>query len=83
MIKKVFSGPVAIFILLLLLFFSLRMISSASMNVEQFQQLYYLLLAVNLPYGDDGTEFGGIDTGVSDDPLSVGASLFAQLAWYF
>lgn len=48
MINKVFSGPVAIFILLILLFFSLRMISSASMNVEQFQQLYYLLLAVNL-----------------------------------
>ena len=47
------------------------------------QQDLQLLLAVNLPYGDDGTEFGGIDTGVSDDPLSVGASLFAQLAWYF
>jgi hypothetical protein len=47
------------------------------------QQDLQLLLAVNLPYGDDGTEFGGIDTGVSDDPLSVGASLFAQRAWYF
>lgn len=48
MIKKVFSGPVAILLLLLMLFFSLRMISSASMDAEQFQQLYYLLLAVNL-----------------------------------
>lgn len=48
MIKKLFSGPVAIIILLILLFFSLRMISSASMDAEQFQQLYYLLLAVNL-----------------------------------
>ena len=48
MIRKAFSGPVAIFIMLLMLFFSLRMISSASMDAEQFQQLYYLLLAVNL-----------------------------------
>jgi hypothetical protein len=47
------------------------------------QQDLQLLLALNLPRGDDGSEFGGIDTGVSDDPLSVGASLFAQLAWYF
>ena len=48
MIKKVFNGPVAIFIMLLLLFLSLRMISSTSMGAEQFQQLYYMLLAVNL-----------------------------------
>ncbi|MCU7837291.1 MAG: HAMP domain-containing protein [gamma proteobacterium symbiont of Taylorina sp.] len=48
MIKKLFSGPVAIIILLLLLFFSLRIISSAVMDVAQFQQLYYILLAVNL-----------------------------------
>ena len=48
MIKKIFNGPVAIVILLLLLFFSLRIISSAVMDVEQFQQLYYILLSVNL-----------------------------------
>ncbi|RKZ95414.1 MAG: two-component sensor histidine kinase, partial [Gammaproteobacteria bacterium] len=48
MIRNAFSGPVALFIMLLMLFFSLRMISSASMDAEQFQQLYYLLLAVNL-----------------------------------
>lgn len=48
MIKKIFNGPVAILILLLLLFFSLRIISSAVMDVEQFQQLYYILLSVNL-----------------------------------
>ncbi len=48
MIRKVFSGPLAIFILVILLLFSLRMINSASMDAEQFQQLYYLLLAVNL-----------------------------------
>ncbi len=48
MIRKLFGGPLAIFILILLLLISLRMINSASMDAEQFQQLYYLLLAVNL-----------------------------------
>lgn len=48
MIKKIFNGPLAVFIMLLVLFFSLRMISSSSMDVEQFQQLYYFLLTVNL-----------------------------------
>ncbi len=48
MIKKIFNGPMAILLLLLLLFFSLRIISSAVMDVEQFQQLYYILLSVNL-----------------------------------
>ena len=47
------------------------------------QQDLQLLLALNLPYGDDGSEFGGIDSGISEDPLSVGTSLLAQLAWYF
>lgn len=48
MIKTLFSGPMAIFVILLMLFFSLYFISSASMDAEQFQQLYYLLLTVNL-----------------------------------
>lgn len=48
MIKKLVNGPAAIFVMLLVLFFSLRMISSSSMDAEQFQQLYYLLLTVNL-----------------------------------
>jgi len=47
------------------------------------QQDLQLLLALNLPYGDDGSEFGGIDSGISEDPLSVGTSLLVQLAWYF
>ena len=47
------------------------------------QQDLQLLLAINLPHGDDGTEFGGIEAPGSGEPLSVGASLFAQLAWYF
>jgi nitrogen fixation/metabolism regulation signal transduction histidine kinase len=48
MIKKLFSGPLAVFLILLILFFSLRMISSSTMDADQFQQLYYLLLTVNL-----------------------------------
>jgi hypothetical protein len=42
-----------------------------------------LLLALNLPSGSDGSEFGGIDSGVEGRPLASGNSLFAQLAWYF
>ena len=48
MINKIFSGPMAIIVILLSLFFSLRTISSAVMDVAQFQQIYYILLAVNL-----------------------------------
>lgn len=48
MIRRIFTGPMVILTLLLLLFFSLRIISSAVMDVEQFQQLYYILLSVNL-----------------------------------
>ncbi len=48
MMKKLFYGPLAIFVMLIILFFSLRMISSSTMDAEQFQQLYYLLLTVNL-----------------------------------
>ena len=46
-------------------------------------QNWQLLLAVNLPVGDSGTEFGGIDSGVQGLQLSQGASVFTQLAWYF
>ncbi|MCZ6831189.1 MAG: hypothetical protein O7F73_16690 [Gammaproteobacteria bacterium] len=46
-------------------------------------QNWQLLLALNLPVGDSGTEFGGIDSGVEGLQLSQGASLFTQLAWYF
>ena len=47
------------------------------------QQDLQLLLALNLPTGSDGSEFGGVDSGVGDRPLAVGTSLFAELAWYF
>jgi len=42
-----------------------------------------LLLAINLPAGSDGSEFGGIDSGIPGRPLATGNSLFAELAWYF
>jgi hypothetical protein len=46
-------------------------------------QSWQLLLAANLPFGADGTEFGGLDSGVDNLRLSSGPSLFAQLAFYF
>jgi hypothetical protein len=42
-----------------------------------------LLASLNVPVGADGTEFGGIGTGLPDSYLSTGAGVFAQLAWYF
>jgi len=48
MIKKLFNGPFAVALILLMLFFSLRMINSSSMDAARFQQLYYVLLAVNI-----------------------------------
>ena len=42
-----------------------------------------ILAALSLPVGPDGTEYGGIDSGIPDKQLSSGASIFAQLAWYF
>jgi hypothetical protein len=65
-----------------------RNLDDDSMLVQIFsqhdlQQDLQLLLGTNLPSGSDGSEFGGIDSGVPDQPLAVGASLFAELAWYF
>lgn len=42
-----------------------------------------LLGSINLPIGPDGSEFGGIETGLPDRYLSRGVGLFAQFAWYF
>lgn len=42
-----------------------------------------ILAALSLPVGPDGTEYGGIDSGIPGKQLSSGASIFAQLAWYF
>jgi hypothetical protein len=47
------------------------------------QQNLQLLLALNLPDGREGSEFGGIDSTIDGKPLAFGASIVAQLAWYF
>jgi hypothetical protein len=47
------------------------------------QQDLQLLLALNLPTGEDGSEFGGIDSDIAGKPVAIGASAFAQIAWYF
>jgi hypothetical protein len=43
-----------------------------------------LLAGFNLPFGPDGSEFGGLETAASDGRLLAPANtLFARLAWYF
>ena len=46
-------------------------------------QNWQLLMAGNIPFGSEGTEFGGLDTPVEDLQFSSGPSLFAQIAFYF
>ena len=47
------------------------------------KQDWQLLAAISLPVGASGTEFGGIDSGITGKQLSTEFNLFAQLAWYF
>ena len=42
-----------------------------------------VLAALNLPIGPNGSEYGGIVSHQPDRYFSTGASVFAQLAWYF
>ena len=39
--------------------------------------------SINVPIGANGTEFGGIESGLPGLYLSSGAGVFAQFAWYF
>jgi len=39
--------------------------------------------SISLPLGPNGSEFGGIPTGMQDRFLSTDLNLFAQFAWYF
>ena len=39
--------------------------------------------SLNLPLGGNGTEFGGIDSGINGLYLSSGVGVFAQIAYYF
>ncbi|MDH3761660.1 MAG: hypothetical protein OEU50_11815 [Gammaproteobacteria bacterium] len=47
------------------------------------QQDLQLIIAINLPRGEDGSEFGGIDSAIDGRPLAIDESMFIQLAWYF
>ncbi len=42
-----------------------------------------LLGNLNLPLGADGSEFGGVPSGVPERYLSATAGVFVQIAWYF
>ncbi len=42
-----------------------------------------LLGALNIPLGETGTEYGGIDSGMPGLQLSSGPGIFVQFAWYF
>jgi hypothetical protein len=65
------------------------------MNVEDPSALFQLVTtyslsenmtflgSINVPTGPSGTEFGGIESGLTGRYLSRGAGLFAQFAWYF
>jgi hypothetical protein len=66
-------------------FFNLGDNSGLAQLVGQydFKQNWQLLLALNIPFGSAGTEFGGLDTPLPDKKLSNGPSVFAQLAFYF
>jgi hypothetical protein len=46
-------------------------------------QNWQMLLALNLPVGDQGTEFGGFESTLEGVEFSQGASVFTQLAIYF
>lgn len=47
------------------------------------QQDIQILGALNIPVGPGGSEYGGIESETPGLYVSTGASLFAQLAWYF
>lgn len=47
------------------------------------KQNIQVLAALNIPVGSKGSEYGGIAAQQPDFYISTGASLFAQLAWYF
>lgn len=71
-------------------FFNILDRSGLAQIVTQYdlEQNIQLLLALNLPFGSDGTEFGGIDAASLDVPtqgkqFSTGPGVFLQLAYYF
>lgn len=67
------------------LFINLNDGSTLAQLVAQWDlgQNWQLLGALNAPLGSDGSEYGGLETGVDELYLAVDLSLFVQLAWYF
>lgn len=55
-----------------------QLVSSYSLSDEM-----TLLGSINVPIGPNGSEFGGIDTGIPDRYFSRDGSVFVQFAWYF
>jgi hypothetical protein len=47
------------------------------------QQYLQLLLALNLPSGENGSEFAGIDSDIACRPVTIRTPAFAQVVWYF
>jgi len=39
--------------------------------------------SVNIPIGANGSEYGGIETGIAGQYFATGPGVFAQIAWYF
>lgn len=48
-----------------------------------FRQDWQFLTSINAPLGPDGSEYGGLETGVENYTTASGPAVFAQLAWYF
>ena len=48
-----------------------------------FKQNWLFLMALNVPFGGSGTEYGGLDSGIPDKQLSNGPGIFGQIAFYF
>jgi hypothetical protein len=48
-----------------------------------FRQDWQLLASLNAPIGPDGSEYGGLETGIEGLTVASGPALFTQLAWYF
>ena len=74
-----------LFLLIPNFFVNLEDPSSLVQLVAQYdwKQNLQILAAVNIPFGPDGSEYGGIEAPMEGNYFSTGPSLFAQLAWYY
>ena len=67
------------------LFYNLNDYSAMTQIVSSHDlaESWQLFVALQIPVGGRGTEFGGIESGVEGLYLELGKSINAQLAWYF